>query len=130
MTGRVDSSAAVLAPAVPLIRSGKLKAIAIMNTERSKLFPDLPTVAEQGVPGYNWATWLGIVAPAATPAAIVNKLSEGFNRVAKSPDVAGPMEAEGIKTVGSTPAQLRQLMVTEVERWKKVVQEGNIKLEE
>lgn len=130
VAGRIDAVPAGLVASLSFIKSGKAKALAIMGDERSPQLPGVPTIAEQGIPGYNVNSWLGFIAPAATPPAIVNRLSEGFTRVAKSPDVAGPMEAEGIKTVGSTPAQLRQLMVTEVERWKKVVQEGNIKLDE
>lgn len=130
VAGRIDAVPAGLVASLSFIKSGKARALAVMGDERSPQLPGVPTIAEQGIPGYNVNSWLGFVAPAATPPAIVNKLSETFNKAAKSPDVAGPMEAEGIRTIGSTPAQLRQLMVTEVERWKKVVQDGNIRLEE
>jgi len=130
ITGRVDATAAILAPSMPQIKSGKVRAIAIMNAERSKLQPDLPTVAEQGLAGYNWATWLGFVAPAATPAAIVNKLSENFARVVKLPDVIASLEAEGSLLVGNTPAQFRQILATDAAIWRKVVQDNGIELTE
>lgn len=128
MTGRVDATAAVLAPAMPLIKAGKVRALAIMNSEHSRLLPDLPTVAEQGVPGYNWATWLGIVAPGATPPAIINKLGEGFARVARMPEVVASMEAEGSIPVGSTPARFREIIASESAIWRKVVQENAIRI--
>ena len=130
MTGRVDATAAVLAPAMPLIKAGKARPLAILNNERTKLLPDMHTAAEQGLPGYNWATWLGIVAPAATPAAIVNKLNEGLARVARMPDVVSSMEAEGSIPVGSTPQQFRQILATESGIWRKVVQDNAIRIAE
>ena len=130
ISGRVDATAAILAPSMPQIKSGKVRAIAIMNAERSRLQPELPTVAEQGLAGYNWATWLGFVAPAATPAAIVNKLSENLARVVKMPDVIASLEAEGSVLVGSTPAQFRQILATDSAIWRKVVLENGIELTE
>lgn len=128
--GRVDVHVTILPYTLPLIKSGKVRPLAITDDKRSKLLPDLPTVAEQGIPGYNYASWHGYAAPGATPAATVTKLSEGFARVAKAPDVAGPSEAEGHVMVGSTAAQFRQLIVTETDRWRKVVQDAGIRLEE
>lgn len=128
--GRIDVVGTGLLSAMPLIRAGKVRAVALMGDERSSLLPGLGTIAEQGIPGYNFISWLGIVAPGATPPAIVNKLSEGFAKVARLPEVANTMEAEGGKSIGSTPAQLRQLIVTEIDRWKKVAQDSGIKLEE
>ena len=130
ISGRVDATAAILAPSMPQIKSGKVRAIAIMNAERSRLQPELPTVAEHGLAGYNWATWLGFVAPAATPAAIVNKLGENFARVVKMTDVIANLEAEGSVLVGSTPAQFRQILATDSAIWRKVVQENGIEVSE
>lgn len=130
LAGRVDLTAAGLLTALPAIKAGKLRAIAIMGEEPSALLPGVQTIDEQGIPGYNYASWLGISAPAGTPAAIVNKLGETLAKVAKSPDVAGPLEAEGGVMIGSTPAQFRQVMVSEVDRWQKVVRDAGIKLEQ
>jgi len=130
ITGRVDATAAVLAPAMPLIKAGKARPLAILNNERTKLLPDMHTAAEQGLPGYNWATWLGIVAPGATPAAVVGKLSENLARVARMPEVVASMESEGSIPVGSTPQQFRQILATESAIWRKVVQENSIRIAE
>ena len=128
--GRVDATAAGLLDSLPHIKSGKVRALAVMGEDQSPLLPGVRTISEQGIPGYNYISWLGFSATGGTPAAIVNKLSDAFAKVAKSPDVAGPLEAQGGKMIGSTPAQLNRLIVTEVERWQKVVQENNIKLEQ
>lgn len=130
IAGRVDVAVMAVLASLPLIKSGKVRPLVIMDDKRSSSLPDLPTAAEQGLTGFSYSNWLGLAAPGATPSAIVNKLSEAMARVVKMPDVAGPLEAEGIVMVGSTPAQLKQVMVTEVERWRKVVQDNRISLDE
>lgn len=130
MKGRVDATSAPLLSVLPLIKAGKLRALGFMNDRASDLLPDTRTVAEQGVPGFNYASWYGLVAPSATPAAIVNKLSANLAIAAKAPEVAVPLEAEGSYMVGSTPAQFRQMLINETVIWKKVVQEAGIKLEQ
>ncbi len=131
IAGRIHVHPTSLASAMPLIKAGKLRAIAIMSDERSKLLPDLPTLQEQGLaPGVGYTTWQGFAAPVATPVAIVNKLSENFARVAKAPEVVGPLEADGAIMIGSSPEQFRQLIVREVAAWKKVVKDTGIKLED
>ena len=128
-SGRLDAAPVSVSVALPLVKAGKVRALAVFEDKRSKLLPDLPTVAEQGIAGYNSVLWLGIAAPAATPAPIVNRLNEAFIRVAKSPDVISTLEGQGNEMVGSTPAQFRQLIATETERWRKVVQDAGIKIE-
>ena len=116
---------------LPYIKSAKLKALAGTNLERSKLMPDVLTVAEQGVPGYEYPSWLGILAPGGTPPAIVNKLSVELAKIARAPDVVQKLsDADGSLMVGSTPEQFKQLILTEIGRWKKLVVETGIKLEE
>ena len=80
--------------------------------------------------GYDYVSWSGILAPAKTPEAIVNRLSEEFAKLAKAPEIVKRMDTDGAEMVGSTPAQLRQVVVTESARWRKIVQENGIKLEE
>ncbi len=125
--GRTDVTLTGLQFVQPLIKSGKLKLLAVTDAQRSNLLPGVKTIAEQGVPGYTYLAWQGFSAPAGTPVAIINKLSEAFAKVVRAPDVAAMLEAEGGAPVGSTPAQFRQLIVTETERWKKLVQENGIK---
>lgn len=129
VAGRLDVTILALVSALQLVKSGKLRAVAMADDKRSKLLPDLPTIAEQGVPGYNFATWFGFLAPGGTPTAIVNKLSEEFARVARAPDVAGMLEAKGSTMIGSTPEEFRQVIVTEIDRWRKVVHNAGIKPE-
>lgn len=130
LAGRTDATAMLLFVAMPQVRSGKLRVLAITDDKRSRLLPDVPTVAERGVPGYNFVTWMGFSAPAGTPPAAVSKLGAGFIKVAKLPEVIAALEADGSEVVGSGPAQFGQLIANEVDRWRKVVQEAGIKLEE
>lgn len=130
VAGRVDVAVMAVLASLPLIKSGKVRAMAILDGKRSSSLPEVPTVAEQGLAGFDYAGWMGILAPSATPASILNQVSNAFAKVSKMPDVAGPLEVEGILMVGSTPAQFRQVISAEVERWRKVVQDNNIKLEQ
>lgn len=130
LAGRLDVSPFTLALALPQLKAGKLRALAIMNNERTKLLPGVPTIAEQGIADYSWVNWMGFLAPSATPAPIVSKLSEVFIRIAKSPEVVAMLEAEGNIPVGNTPAQFKQVIAIESARWRKVVQDVGIKLEE
>ncbi len=114
---------------MPLIKAGKLRAIGVTTAERSKLYPDIPSIGET-VPGYDYSFWVGFLAPAATPAAVVNALSAGFNQVAKAPEIAKKMAEVSAETIGSTPAQFRQMLTTEASNWRKVVQENGIKATE
>ena len=128
--GRIDVAPANLVVATAQIKSGKVRVLAIMNDTRSALLPGVPTIAEQGLPGYDYGSWLGFIAPGATPNAIVNKLSDAFARVARMPDIVKRFEPEGAVMVGSTPAEFRKLLVAETERWNVVVRDNQIKLEQ
>ena len=127
--GRVDALLTGVQFALPLITSGKLKALAVTDEERSNLLPGVKTIGEQGLPAFSYITWQGYAAPAGTPVPLINRLSEAFAKAARSPDVAAVFEAEGGAPVGSTPEQFRQVIVTETERWKKLAQENGIKPE-
>jgi tripartite-type tricarboxylate transporter receptor subunit TctC len=127
---RLDVVSTNLITGLPMMRTGKARGLAVMSAQRSPLLPNLPTVAEQGIPGYNYSSWLGFLAPAGTPAAIVNQLGEGFARVAKSPDIVEALEKDGITPVGSTPAQFRQTIAADTERWGRLVKETGVKLED
>jgi len=81
---RIDVAPANLIVAIPLIKSGRVRALAVMSNTRTNLLPGLKTIAEQGIPDYDYASWRGYIAPATTPSAIVSRLSEGFAKVAKS----------------------------------------------
>ena len=127
---RVDVNPSPLVNGLQYIKIGKLKILGIMSDEHSELLPGVQTVAEQGVPGYDYSSWLGFVAPRGTPPAIVNRLSAELAKAAHAPDVAQKFGPEGTTMVGSNPKQVQDLIATEVSRWSKLVQESGIKLEE
>lgn len=130
LAGRISVTPAGLLVALPLIKSGKLRVLAIMNDRRAAALPNVPTIAEQGITDYDYANWLGFIAPAGTPASIINKLSDSFAKVAKSPDIAATLESDGGIMVGNTPSQFRQILVQDMARWRKLIQESGIKLED
>ena len=130
LAGRITSAPAVMFAALPHIKSGKLVAVAAMSAERSKYLPDLKTVAEYGIAGFDLTSWAGYLAPPRTPEAIVNRLSAEFAKVARTTEIIKRMDSEGAEMVGSTPEQLRQVMITDTARWRRVVEKYGIKSEE
>lgn len=130
MAGRVDITSAILSGVLPLIKAGKLRALAMTSDRRSTYLPDVPTVSESGIPGYDYNYWIGFSAPAGTPAAIVDKLSDTFAKVAQLPDVSEVLRAAGAMPVGSTPAQFRKLLLDETAVWQKLVKESGIRFSE
>ncbi len=131
MAGRLQVALGSVLATLPQIKAGKLRAIASSGATRNPAMPDLPTVAEQGVPGYDYAFWMGMGAPGATPPAIINRLSAELIKVARDPSVGQKLSEEGsMEMVGSTPDVFRKYIVAEIARWKKVVADTNFKLEE
>lgn len=111
------------------LRAGKMKAIAVTGQTRSALLPDVPTVAEAGVPGYEVNVWFGIQAPAGTPAPIVQKLNEEIVRSLAEADVVKRFRDQGVEVVGSSPARFGTLIDTEIRKWGEVVKDANVQLE-
>ena len=128
--GRIDVAPASVFTGLPFIKSGRARPIAILSAERTALLPGLRTVAEQDIPGFNFSTWEGILAPAGTSPAIVNKLAGEFARIVKAPDVAARFVDDGTVLIGSTPAVFRQFIGVEINRWEKLVQETGIKADD
>lgn len=108
------------------VKSGKLRILAFSTLERTKIMPEVPTIAET-IPGYEYALWLGIVAPAATPAAIVNRLSAELARVARAPEIVAKLEGDSATMVGSTPEAFRRHIAAETARWGRIVRQAGIK---
>ena len=127
--GQVEMMFDSLPTTVQQIKSGKMKGLAITSVKRSPLLPDLPTVAEAGVPGYEADLWLGLVAPAGTPAAIINRLHDETVKILQRPDVRASFIQQGTEPIGSTPAQFAAMLKTDVERWGKVVKFSGAKVE-
>lgn len=130
VAGRIQAASTTLIGAQPLLKSGKVRALAVLNDRRSPLLPEVGTIAEQGVPGYNYASWLGFIAPAATPPATIARLNEAFVKVVRLPEVTGKLAADGSSAVGSTAQQFRDLIALETERWRNLVQATGITLGE
>ncbi|MDM0108163.1 tripartite tricarboxylate transporter substrate binding protein [Variovorax sp. J22R24] len=127
MGGRVDA-AAVGAPAVmQFIKSGKLRCIATGSSQRLAQLPDVPTVAEQGFPGFEMTQWYGLLAPASLPQAHADKLSAAAARAVKEPASLKVMESEAAQPIGSTAAEFARFIESEQQRWKPVVARAKIK---
>jgi len=114
---------------VPQIRSGKLRALGTGGLERSPVLPDVPTIAEAGVTGYEAVNWWGVVAPAATPQAIIDKVNSEIEAVQNSPEVQKQLANEGAESVPMKPADFGSFMMSEMNKWEKVVKQGGIKPE-
>ena len=130
VAGRIDASAYTFISATPLLKAGKIRAIGLSSAERSPLLPDMPTVQEQGIPDFEYPSWLSILGPAGMQPGLIAKLHAELVKVAKSPEVTKVLASSGTVAVGSTPEQLRKLIATETARWRQVVRDGDIKLEE
>lgn len=113
--------------AKPQIDGKKLVALAVTSAKRSPSLPDTPTVAEQGVPGFESVAWWGVVAPAGTPPAIIARFNEELVKTLKTPEVAEKLSAQGMDIVGSKPEALQAFLQVELARWAKVVKENKIK---
>ncbi len=108
-------------------RAGKLRAIAVTGEKRSAGSPEIPTVAESGVPGFNVTAWYGVSAPAKTPPAIIDRLNSEFMRALKSPDLHERLVSQGVDPVGNTPEQYTAFMQGEIPKWAKVIAAAKIK---
>ncbi len=114
----------------PHMPTGRIKVLAITAAKRSPAVPELPTVAEAGVPGYEVDQWYGIITGARVPLAIVRKLNAAIAEAVKSPDVAKRMAADGSTPVGSTPEQFSAHIKSEIAKWRKLVKEAKLELQE
>lgn len=129
MGGEVHVAIGSLIAMMPQVRAGKARILGITSAERVKILPDIPTVAEQGVPGFEYAPWLGFAVPRATPAAIVARLNSELVSVAKTPELAARLADDATLMIGSTPEQFAQAVAAEAGRWRKLMDETGMKLE-
>lgn len=113
----------------PLVKGGQVAPLAVTTARRSTAAPDVPTMAEAGLPGYETSTWGGVLAPAGTPAAVVAKLNAGFNAALAAPDVADKLKAAGIEPAGGTPQAFGAFIQSEMSKWAKVAADADIKPE-
>lgn len=129
MGGQVTLMFDSMASALPLVQSGKLKALAQTGSKRVGALPDLPTVAESGLPGYEVAGWFGVFAPAGTPREVVNKLSTEISRILALPDVKARYSALGAEPGPGNPDEFAAFLKSEITKWAKVIRESGAKLD-
>ena len=121
VAGRLDGAFGNPLSVLPIVKSGKARLLAVSTAQRARALPDLPTLAELGVAGYDLSTWQAIFVPAGTAGGIVNKLNAEFEKVLKSPGVAEKLSEDGSEAVGGSAEQLRQLVAREVARWGEII---------
>ena len=129
IAGRVSPGFATILSAAPHIEGGRLRALAVSTPKRSSALPDLPTVAEAGVPGYEFTGWWGVVVPARTPHAVISKLNGELVKILAQPDVRERLVREGADPASTTPEAFTAYMRSEVAKWSKVIKTANIKAE-
>jgi tripartite-type tricarboxylate transporter receptor subunit TctC len=127
IAGHVPLMIGTIFLAKPQIDAKMLVPVAVTSAQRSAKLPDVPTVAEQGVPGFESVAWWGVVAPAGTPPAIIARLNEELVKALKTPEVAEKLSAQGMDVVGSKPEALQNFLQAEITRWAKVVKDNKIK---
>jgi tripartite-type tricarboxylate transporter receptor subunit TctC len=128
MSGQVQFLSNNIVSTMPLVQAGKLKPLAVTSAERSPIAPDVPTVAESGLPGFDVNVWYGLLAPAGTPAPVIDKIARDVQAVLKEPDVRKQLLAQGAQPVGDMPAHFGQTMRQEVAMWADVIHASNISI--
>lgn len=126
MAGRVDMLFASVLETMPYVTAGKLRALAVTGATRSPAMPDVPTIDEAGVKNAHSGSWTAVLAPAGTPQAVIDKLSEAIRAVAADPAVKAKLESQGAVAHGSTPKELQDLAASERERYGQIIKSRNI----
>ena len=129
ISGQVDVMFDNLSSGMPHARSGKLRPLAVTGAKRDPRFPDVPTIAEAGVPGYSGTSWFTLAAPASTPAALVRKLNQDVQRVLASSEVAARYDTLGMNYAPNTPAEAAAFFASETVKWKRVIEAANLQLD-
>jgi tripartite-type tricarboxylate transporter receptor subunit TctC len=129
IAGQISLTITGVPPLYPLVQSGRLRALAIGSTKRLAMMPDVPTIAEAGVPGYESSTWFGPLAPAKTPREIIVKLNAEMMKILQRPDVRARFAADGVVGLGSTPDEFGVYIRNEIERWGRVIKAAGVRPE-
>lgn len=129
LAGQLHMSFDSISAALPLIRSGRVRALGISSPKPSPLAPDIAPISDNGVPGFQGTSWQGLCAPAATPKAVVDRLEDAATRSVKSPDVRARFASLGVEGVGSSAEEFRAYIKSELARWEKTIREAGIKAE-
>jgi len=126
MAGRVEMMFSPLVPVLPHLKAGRLRPIAVTSVNHSHLLPELPTIGEAGVPGYEFVSWYGVLAPAGTPRALVTKLNQALNEVMRLPDVTERAQAEDMDVLDRTPQQFDEVRKAMIGKWQKIIKQTGI----
>jgi tripartite-type tricarboxylate transporter receptor subunit TctC len=129
IAGQISLTITGIPTLLPHIKSGRLRALAVSSAKRSAAVPELPTISEAALPGYDATAWYGVLAPAGTPKEIIARLNVAINKSIKHPDVAERLTAEGAETVGNTPEEFAAFIKSESESWAKVIKAAGVKVQ-
>ena len=130
IAGQIQMLYSTILQAQPHIKAGKLRPLAVTTAKRSRAAPELPTMQEAGLKGYEVAGWYGVVAPLKTPAPIVSRLNTEIVDILRQSDVATRLAADGSEPVGSTPEEFGQHIRSEVAKWAKLTRQMNIRMDQ
>jgi tripartite-type tricarboxylate transporter receptor subunit TctC len=130
IAGRVDCTFAVMASGLPLVRAGQLRALGVTTATRVASAPEIPTIADSGIPGYDTSSWFAFFVPAKTPPEIIAKMHADTVAALAEPQIRAKLDALGVIVVGSTPEQLGAHLKAEMERWAPVIKAANIRVNE
>jgi tripartite-type tricarboxylate transporter receptor subunit TctC len=126
VAGEVDFSIPAYPTSVPHVKAGRLRILAVTGSKRESTVPDVPTVAESGLPGYEFEIWFGLFAPSGTPKAIITRLNQEIVKALAMPDMREKLAQTGVDAESSTPAQLGQLLRSDVAKWAKIIKAAGI----
>ncbi|HEU0290736.1 MAG TPA: tripartite tricarboxylate transporter substrate binding protein [Burkholderiales bacterium] len=129
LAGEVDLSYENSLITLPHIQSGRVKALAVTGSQRSRLLPELPTIAEAGLPGYGASGWYGLLAPAATPRPVIGRLHAEAVKALRLPDVVERLSGQGAEPVGNTPEDFSAFIRSEIDKWANLVKAANMRVE-
>jgi tripartite-type tricarboxylate transporter receptor subunit TctC len=129
MGGHVQMMLDAISTMAPTVKDGQVRALGVSGKKRSNILPEVPTIDEAGVPGYEATIWLGIMAPKGTPQPIVDKLNAEITKVANRPDVKEAWAKQGVEPMTMTPAEFGKYLQNDIEKWAKVVKETGMKVQ-
>jgi tripartite-type tricarboxylate transporter receptor subunit TctC len=129
MGGHTQMMLDAISTMAPTVKDGQVRALGVTGKKRSSILPDVPTIDEAGVPGYEATIWLGIMAPKGTPQPIVDRLNTEINKVLNRPDVKEAWAKQGVEPLMMTPAEFDKYVRGDIEKWAKVIKDAGIKMQ-
>jgi tripartite-type tricarboxylate transporter receptor subunit TctC len=127
--GVVDAQFDNMVTLIPHVKAGKLRALAVSSSKRSPLLPEVPTIAEAALPGFETGTWYGIVAPAGTPKNVLERLNHELHRILALPEVQDKLNAQGLEPAGNTQAEFAAMIRADIAKYAKIVKAAGVKVD-